>query len=215
MEKEVIFEQDNVHSVYEKIAEDFSKTRYNVWESVKIFLDQVPDDVIQIKDNICKRVLEVGSGNGKNLFYLKNVSKKVGCDMSESFVQMVRSRGIHCVKANAVKLPFHNKTFDYTLCVAVIHHLSTEERRIKAIEELIRVTKNGGLIFIHVWALEQNLMNENDDKKKGRKIDFTEQENMVPWNKQEGCDRYYHVFIEGELGKKSLFRPRKNYLRFF
>lgn len=22
---------------------------------------------------------------------------------------------------------------------------------------------------------------------------------MVSWNKQEGCDRYYHVFVEGEL----------------
>jgi len=189
-EEREAFEQKNVHNVYEKIAKDFSKTRYNVWESVKAFLDQIPDDNGKMR----KRVLEVGSGNGKNLFYLKNVSKKVGCDMSENFVQMVREKGIHCIKANAMDLPFHKNTYDYTLCVAVIHHLSDEERRIKAIKELIRVTTTGGLIYIHVWALEQNL---NDGE--GRKEDFATQDVMVPWNNQEGCDRAYHVFVEGEL----------------
>lgn len=150
------FEQKHVHNVYEKISEDFSNTRRdNVWNSVKVFLDQIPND--NPSQNEYKRVLEVGSGNGKNLFYLKNVSKKSGCDMTEGFVQEVRAKGIHCVKANALKLPFHDKTFDYTFSVAVIHHLSSEERRIQAIKEMIRVTKEQGLIFIHVWALEQNL----------------------------------------------------------
>ncbi len=45
------------------------------------------------------------------------------------------------------------------MSVAVLHHLSTIERRQKAISELIRVTKPGGKIFIEVWAKEQNPKN--------------------------------------------------------
>jgi alkylated DNA repair protein alkB family protein 8 len=36
-----------------------------------------------------------------------------------------------------------------------LHHLSTDDRRRKAIEELIRVVRRGGLVLITVWAREQ------------------------------------------------------------
>ncbi|KAE9454250.1 hypothetical protein C3L33_13849, partial [Rhododendron williamsianum] len=52
---------------------------------------------------------------------------------------------------------------DAAISIAVLHHLSTESRRKKAIDELIRVVKNGGLVLITVWAVEQedrSLVNE-------------------------------------------------------
>ncbi|KAG5521811.1 hypothetical protein RHGRI_034140 [Rhododendron griersonianum] len=52
---------------------------------------------------------------------------------------------------------------DAAISIAVLHHLSTESRRKKAIDELIRVVKNGGLVLITVWAVEQEdrlLVNE-------------------------------------------------------
>ncbi|OMO85742.1 Methyltransferase type 11 [Corchorus capsularis] len=44
---------------------------------------------------------------------------------------------------------------DAAISIAVLHHLSTENRRKKAIEELVRVVKKGGLVLITVWAVEQ------------------------------------------------------------
>ncbi|XP_023549869.1 alkylated DNA repair protein alkB homolog 8-like isoform X2 [Cucurbita pepo subsp. pepo] len=44
---------------------------------------------------------------------------------------------------------------DAAISIAVLHHLSTENRRKKAIEELLRVVKKGGLVLITVWAVEQ------------------------------------------------------------
>ena len=38
----------------------------------------------------------------------------------------------------------------------MIHHLSTEQRRLEAIQELVRITRRGGLILVYVWALEQD-----------------------------------------------------------
>jgi tRNA (uracil-5-)-methyltransferase TRM9 len=201
------FENDHVHKVYDLIADDFSKTRFNVWPSVKEFLDKIPKNTSSSPENCLENtssarvdclegssVLEVGSGNGKNLIYLKDVKNKIGCDMSDRFVEMVISKGIACVKANAVELPFPPNHFDYVLSVAVIHHLSTTERRLKAIEELFRVTKPGGLVYIQVWAFEQNLGKKD---KPGRKLNFETQDTMVSWNNTH--DRYYHVFVEGEL----------------
>jgi tRNA (uracil-5-)-methyltransferase TRM9 len=190
------FETEHVHKVYELIAHDFSRTRYNVWPSVKDFLDLIPadDDLHHPREN--SNVLEVGSGNGKNLMYLEKVKNKTGCDMSDKFVEMVVAKGINCLKANAIELPFPTDQFDYTLSVAVVHHLSNEERRLKAIEELIRVTKPGGLVFIQVWAFEQNL-GSSEREKPGRKLKFKTQDTMVSWNNTH--DRYYHVFKKGEL----------------
>ena len=50
---------------------------------------------------------------------------------------------------------YETNYFDNTMSVAVIHHISSEERRIQSIKELVRVTKPGGKIFIEVWAMEQ------------------------------------------------------------
>ncbi|KAF7129127.1 hypothetical protein RHSIM_Rhsim10G0118000 [Rhododendron simsii] len=52
---------------------------------------------------------------------------------------------------------------DAAISIAVLHHLSTESRRKKAIDELIRVVKKGGLVLITVYAVEQedrSLVNE-------------------------------------------------------
>lgn len=38
---------------------------------------------------------------------------------------------------------------------AVLHHLSTVDRRYAVISELLRITKIGGYVMIQAWALEQ------------------------------------------------------------
>ena len=52
---------------------------------------------------------------------------------------------------------FRSLSFDGCICIAVIHHLSTEQRRLDAIKELVRITRVGGLILVYVWALEQDM----------------------------------------------------------
>lgn len=47
-------------------------------------------------------------------------------------------------------------SIDAILCIAVIHHLSTDERRLQAIPEIISVLQIGGQALIYVWAKEQN-----------------------------------------------------------
>lgn len=41
------------------------------------------------------------------------------------------------------------------LCIAVLHHISTVERRVAMLVELARVLRYGGRAIVTVWASEQ------------------------------------------------------------
>ena len=176
-------EDIHVKDVYDKIANEFDNTRYRPWTCVESFLNGIPTKSL---------IGDIGCGNGKNMLY-RNDLVNYGCDFSKNLVNICLKKNLNVVYGNILDIPFETDTFDYTMCIAVIHHLSTVENRKKAIEELIRVTKTGGKILILVWALEQ----PEDSKRK-----FIKQENMVKWKGKTGdtiADRYYYVFKENEL----------------
>ena len=116
-----------------------------------------------------------------------------GCDFSNELVNICKGKDLNVINGNVLDIPFKDYMFDNTLCIAVIHHLSDIEKRKKAVNELLRVTKKGGKILILVWAFEQ----EKDSRRK-----FLEQENFVDWkdkNQNLLGKRYYYVFKENEL----------------
>jgi len=172
-----------VKNVYNKIAEEFSDTRYRPWSCVEDFLGNVEPG---------KKIGDIGCGNGKNMLYRKDCDN-YGCDFSEGLVDICKKRGLDVKYGDVLDTPFPEDYFDYTICIAVIHHLSTVEKRKKAISELIRVTKKGGKILVLVWALEQ----PEDSRRK-----FDKQENFVEWKDKTGKlmgERYYYVFKRDEL----------------
>ena len=59
--------------------------------------------------------------------------------------------------------------------------MKTQERRMQAINELVRITKPNGKIMIYVWAKEQ----EKFKHEKGNNV-------MVPWNLQEKYRKCHH-----------------------
>ncbi|KAH9690892.1 tRNA (carboxymethyluridine(34)-5-O)-methyltransferase [Citrus sinensis] len=67
----------------------------------------------------------------------------------------LEKKGHEVLVADAVNLPYRSDFGDAAISIAVLHHLSTESRRKKAIEELVRVVKKGSLVLITVWAVEQ------------------------------------------------------------
>ena len=176
-------EEINVKNVYNKIAKEFSNTRYRPWTCVESFLDNV---------EIGCKIGDIGCGNGKNMKYRVDC-ENYGCDFSEELVKICKDDGLNVVYGDILSTPFDDKLFDYTICIAVIHHLSTPGKRKKAIDEVIRVTKKGGRILLLVWALEQP---ENSRRK------FEKQDNMVTWKDKKGDlmgERYYYVFKKDEL----------------
>ncbi|KAI9685590.1 MAG: tRNA methyltransferase, has a role in tRNA modification [Bathelium mastoideum] len=107
--------------------------------------------------------------------------------------------------------------YDFAISIAVVHHLSTEERRIQAIKATLECLKPAGdpakcgRALLYVWALEQKSSRRGWDQN-------DEQDVMVPWVTKnargktrddaavpDGAEtqttyyRYYHLYREGEL----------------
>ncbi|GLT74465.1 hypothetical protein SLA2020_462610 [Shorea laevis] len=138
-------EKKYVHCVYDAIAPHFSSTRFAKWPKVSAFLESLPTGSL---------VLDAGCGNGKYLGLNPNCYF-IGCDISAPLIKICEDRGHEVLVADAVNLPYRTGFGDAAISIAVLHHLSTERRRKKAIEELVRVVKKGGLVLITVWAVEQ------------------------------------------------------------
>ncbi|OQE40198.1 hypothetical protein PENCOP_c006G06014 [Penicillium coprophilum] len=187
------YEQQNVHEVYQQIAQHFSATRYKPWPIVERFLTSLTPGAVGI---------DVGCGNGKNLMVNRDVFI-IASDRSENLARIALQHQPHStVVADILDLPHRDASFDFAISIAVVHHLSTPARRVQAVAEIMRTVKRGsemqegGKILIYAWALEQKNSRRGWDK-------GDEQDRMVPWvrkgDQPQTFHRYYHLYAEGEL----------------
>lgn len=79
----------------------------------------------------------------------------VGSDICPELVSISRGRGHQVLTCDCLNLPYRSNQFDVLICIAVIHHLSSESRRLKALTEMARVLRPGGEMLVYVWAMEQ------------------------------------------------------------
>uniref|UniRef100_A0AAQ5XQN2 Fe2OG dioxygenase domain-containing protein n=1 Tax=Amphiprion ocellaris TaxID=80972 RepID=A0AAQ5XQN2_AMPOC len=138
-------EEEYVHRVYDAIASHFSNTRHSPWPHVCHFLTSLPPRSV---------LADVGCGNGKYLGVNPDVIA-VGCDRSSALIQICAERGFHAFVSDALSVPLRTASCDACISIAVVHHFSTQERRLAAVRELVRLLKPGGRALIYVWAFEQ------------------------------------------------------------
>ena len=88
------------------------------------------------------------------------------------------------------KLPYKNNYFNYILHIASLHHLNSEEKILKSLNETYRVLKPKGLVLLTVWNKLQ------------LKFLLKPKDLLVPWKiKSKQYKRYYHLFDYYELRK--------------
>lgn len=54
------------------------------------------------------------------------------------------------VAADSLRCPLASSSFDAVLCIAVLHHMSTVERRVSLLREIARLLVPGGKAFVTV-----------------------------------------------------------------
>jgi ubiquinone/menaquinone biosynthesis C-methylase UbiE len=173
----------SIEQVYNKISNQFDRTRIRIWGSVKNFLNSIPAQ---------SSILEIGCGNGKNMLFRKDLDFH-GIDLSEKQVEICKSKNLNVNVANMTSLPFSENQFNYAICIATYHHLDNDIDRKKSLEEIYRILKKNGRILLTVWAIEQDLDSH---------VSFKNRDEMVPWkNKDDGNTyyRYYHVYGKNDL----------------
>ncbi|XP_039081190.1 alkylated DNA repair protein alkB homolog 8-like, partial [Hyaena hyaena] len=80
---------------------------------------------------------------------------QIGCDRSQGLVDFCRERHLPALVCDALAVPIRSGACDACISVAVIHHFATAERRVAALQELVRLLRPGGRALVYVWAMEQ------------------------------------------------------------
>lgn len=120
-----------------------------------------PRPVLSVEEKVPpgSRVLDAGCGNGRYLLPLSKKYDAVGIDvamnaLSESRSYLGRSgRNAECIASTLTALPFSDNSFDAVVCYGVMQHLFENERKLAA-EEIRRVLKPSGILFIEVFGTD-------------------------------------------------------------
>ena len=157
-------------------------------------------------------ILDVGCGNGRFYDVLKSKNIKYsGIDNSEELIKIAKDKfsEANFEVADILKIPFTDNSFDKVYCIAVLHHIPSNELRIEALKELKRVLKPGGLLILTAWNLWQTRISwrqvfNNLILKVFKKTQLDPKDILIPWKNQSGqvlTQRYIHAFTKAEISK--------------
>ncbi|MBI2453774.1 class I SAM-dependent methyltransferase [Candidatus Peregrinibacteria bacterium] len=183
----------HVKKDYSLIAQEFNRTRQAAWPEFSAFWRAIQR---WNKKNVVKKLkfLDAGCGNGRlfAFFSPENIGY-IGLDNNSELLKIACKKypGATFKLGEVQRLPFPPRSFDVVFCIAVFHHLPTQELRRKTLKEFRRVLLKGGLLAITVWNLHQ---------KKYKK--FIQKETRcawIPWGNTKSVRRFYYAFLPDEL----------------
>ena len=168
-------EQEYVQNFYNKYTYSFDATRYAPWPCVKQYIDTIPS---------YSKICDVGCGNGKNQYRTDLIWSS--CDNSIEMCKLMKQKYNKSISlSDCTQLPYQCKSFDSFISIAVLHHLSSEKRRMSAIKELYRILKPGGTGLISVWGSQPR---------------YGTGDKIIDWN-NDSNQRYIHFFTYDEIYK--------------
>jgi SAM-dependent methyltransferase len=115
------------------------------------------DQLLKGRYDNCKKILDVGCGNGRNLVYfLRNGYKVFGVDPQPHAVETARELSAALAPDNplenfmicaAENLPYPDAAFDLVICSAVLHFAKDIQHFDTMLQSMFRVLKPGGYFF--------------------------------------------------------------------
>ncbi|MEN9582963.1 MAG: hypothetical protein RL641_917 [Candidatus Parcubacteria bacterium] len=102
------------------------------------------------------KVLDVGCGNGRNIISLLNITSDItGIDNDPQAIKDAKENlkeypSVDIQQADATNLFFKENTFDCTVLMMTLVNFA--DKKVKALEEAKRVTKENGKIIVSVYS---------------------------------------------------------------
>lgn len=122
-------------------------------------------DGIDLKD---KKFLDVGAGSNSNLgeFVKKNGGNYIALDLRMEMLKNIEKQfeqnnlNFYGIQASVKDLPFSEESIDFIHQRFVLMHLSVEDQK-KAVEEILRVSKNESFLLEYDWGVLSSKENED------------------------------------------------------
>ncbi len=172
-----------VADFYETHAAAFSQTRTFVWPEERLVAARIDPKMT---------VVDIGAGNGRFARLLPRDTTYIGIEPSAGLRAHAPSLDLR--PGGFPHIPLPDRIADVTVCFAVFHHLLDQEERLQAFEELLRVTKPGGLIALTSWIGANHPQAEP-------LIDGLPGDDWIPWKKEgASAKRFVHTLTREETG---------------
>ncbi len=174
---------------YNKLAREYDDETLGFWDSFpRTFVDHF---VAEVRG----RVLDVGSGPGRDGLLLKNAGLDVVClDASSSMVELSTGRGLVSVVGDFLELPFEEKSFDGVWAYTSLLHVSKQDFK-KAVAEIKRVLQEGGRLGLGLIEGEGEVYRENMGEGNARLFSYFKKEEVEEILKTEGFEVVYFETI--------------------
>lgn len=175
---------------YNKKAKIYHKETESFWSNFpNLVIDMFTSELMG------KRVLNIGSGTGRDSEILRERGLNVVCvDAATEMIKMTKRLGFESVKADFRRLPFPESSFDGVWAYTSLLHVSKQDAR-DVIKDIRKLLKPKGIFLIGMREGEF----EGEVERKG-------------W---EGSNRFFIYYTEGELtemitscGFKKLYQER-------
>jgi len=197
-------------------VEEANKSSQNSSKIIKGDIKTVNDDIIGKLLKLVKikqgKILDVGCGFGRSFKYFSKYKLSIyGIDISKKMVkesQASKVKGVIEIKeAEAEKIPYPDNYFDYVFGIGIF--CATYQN--KALEEMFRVLKTGGLIFIdgknNNYFFNDQLAKDAEigARKKGHPNFFTDVKNL----RSQLVKKKHKIIIERYFLKRGDFADFK------
>jgi ubiquinone/menaquinone biosynthesis C-methylase UbiE len=187
-------------NTYNELANEYDQETIDFWER---FPSTFFNTFIGLVKG--KKVLDVGSGPGRDGLILQKAGASVIClDASESMVKLSASRGLESVLGDFNALPFDSASFDGIWAYTSLLHVPKTEIG-KPIAEIRRVLKPDGVFALGMIEGDAELYRESSGVGKPRWFSFYQKEEIENILQQNGFKQIY--FEEFQV-------KTKNYLNY-
>jgi len=186
-------------NTYNKMAQEYDDETVDFWSQFpRTFLDQF----ITISS---KKILDVGSGPGRDGFLLKQAGKEIVCiDASSEMVRLSSGKGLESIVGDFDDLPFGDDTFDGVWAYTSLLHVPKASVDI-SLKEIHRVLRPSGFLALGLIEGDTEGYKESSGINQPRWFSFYRKEEVESLCKEYGFELVYF----------ETFTPRsKNYLNF-
>jgi ubiquinone/menaquinone biosynthesis C-methylase UbiE len=151
---------------YYSYIQGFFKKWAGIYDIIVFLLAGMRGKVVEITAALKgARVLDVATGTGKQAFaFGKKGFNVTGVDLSEDMLQIARKNNkfanVKLEAGDATALAYPENSFDVTTVSFALHDMPPEVGE-KVLEEMVRVTRPGGIVTVVDYDLPKNRLIKN------------------------------------------------------
>ncbi len=145
----MVEKEQKLSKIYHPHWQEFNPEQFS--QAVSLFAGRLEAngfDRAWFKDKVC---LDAGCGSGRYLQALVDLHARevIGVDLNPAVAQeRIKYPTVTILSGDIRKIPYPDGYFDFVCCNGVVHHTENPEA---IIQELTRVLKKGGYLFLYVF----------------------------------------------------------------